>query len=233
LEDTIQDSQQELEDLMENILPAKTGKGVRGNIRLYKPEDEAPETADSGQEEEPENIYVFRISLKEISPQIWRSVQVPGSFTLGDFHDVIQIAMGWENCHLHSFEINNRSYGAEGDDDLMDYYEDDYTLDDLELAEKQRFLYTYDFGDDWRHQILVSKIIPAFQAEDEDKIYPLCLNGKRACPPEDIGGIYGYERILDSLKEGDLHSEMEWMKDYDSEHFDADSINRIFRPKRI
>lgn len=181
--------------------------------------------------EEPKHIFVLRISLRGISPQIWRSVQVPGSFTLGDLHWVIQEAMGWDNVHLHNFEIKDLHYGPAKEIDFIDFGrkhtdEDAYTLDELGLAEKQRFLYTYDFGDNWVHQILVSKMLSPEGFSPEDKERPRCLKGKRSCPPEDCGGIYGYEEVLEVLGIPKKSRELrEWVGDFDPEYFDLDQVN--------
>jgi hypothetical protein len=218
-----------LESLKQYVLDHITaGRKQTGNskLRLVRPSDleEAPPA-------EPKHIFVLRISLKGITPQIWRSVQVPGSFTLGDLHYVIQDAMGWDDAHLHQFEINAVRYGPKGELDFSNFDmedEDDYTLDDLGLVEKQRFFYTYDFEDDWIHQILVSKILPSEGFSQEDQQYPRCLKGKRACPPEDCGGINGYEEILEALagpKKKKSRELLEWVGDFDPEYFDVDQVN--------
>ncbi|MDR1932231.1 MAG: plasmid pRiA4b ORF-3 family protein [Spirochaetales bacterium] len=184
----------------------------------------------------PNSIFVFKISIKGIRPQIWRSVQVPGDFSLADFHHVIQRAMGWYNAHLHSFTIEKETYSDDLSNDRSGFGEDaedeSVTLERLGLEAKQRFLYTYDFGDNWDHQILVSKILPAQQCSQEDRLYPLCLKGERACPPEDCGGVYGYDEVMEALKNPEAESSAdwtEWLGTYDPEFFDIDAVNKRLR----
>ncbi|MDR2797738.1 MAG: plasmid pRiA4b ORF-3 family protein [Treponema sp.] len=185
---------------------------------------------------EPKSLFILRISLETISPQIWRRVQVPGSFTLGDLHRVIQDGMGWDNDHLHIFTLHTMQYGPVSlMDDLDMNDEDEYSLDELGLRDKQRFQYTYDFGDTWQHQILVSKIIPAAGCSDIDKQYACCLSGKRACPPEDSGGPYGYGELLETLKASVTHKQqlpewLAWLRDFDPDYFSLDEVNSLLRP---
>lgn len=185
---------------------------------------------------EPKSLFILRISLEAISPPIWRRIQVPGSFTLGDLHGVIQDGMGWDNDHLHAFTLHTIQYGPVSlMDDLDMYDEDEYILDDLGLRDKQRFQYTYDFGDTWQHQILVSKIVPAAGYADADKQYARCLSGKRACPPEDSGGPYGYGELLETLKASVTHKQqlpewLAWLKDFDPDYFSVDKVNSLLRP---
>ncbi|MDR2634244.1 MAG: plasmid pRiA4b ORF-3 family protein [Treponema sp.] len=188
---------------------------------------------------EAKSLFVLRVSLEDISPQIWRRVQVPGSFSLGDLHRVIQDGMGWDDDHLHAFTLHTMRYGPVAlmeDLDMND--EDEYTLDDLGLREKQRFQYTYDFGDTWQHKILVSKIIPAAGCSAIDTQYALCLSGKRACPPEDSGGPYGYEELLETLKASAGHKQqlpewLAWLRDFDPDYFSLDEVNSLLRPGGI
>ncbi|MHB9293469.1 putative IS66 family transposase ISPre3 [Hollandina sp. SP2] len=185
---------------------------------------------------EPKSLFILRISLDAISPQIWRRVQVPGYFTLGDLHRVIQDSMGWDNDHLHAFTLHTMQYGPVSlVDDLDMHDEDEYILDDLGLRDKQRFQYTYDFGDTWQHQILVSKIIPIAGCSDADKQYARCLSGKRACPPEDSGGPGGYEELLETLKASVTYKQqlpewLAWLRDFDPDYFSLDEVNGLLCP---
>ena len=173
------------------------------------------------------NIYQLKISLRDIRPPIWRRVQVQSSTTLSDLHLIIQAAMGWYNCHLHSFSIQGIEYGKPEPDyglDLRD--ENKAKLNQVIKQEKSKFSYTYDFGDSWEHSILVEKILPK-----EPKVsYPLCLKAKRACPPEDCGGAWGYMEFLEALQDPQ-HPEhenfQEWIEgNFDSEFYDLQEINQ-------
>ncbi|MDR1302132.1 MAG: plasmid pRiA4b ORF-3 family protein [Treponema sp.] len=184
-------------------------------------------------DKEPKSLFILRISLEAISPPIWRRIQVPGSFTLGSLHRVIQDSMGWDDEHLHAFTLHTIQYGPVSlvaDLDMED--EDEHTLDSLELQEKQRFRYTYDFGDTWDHHIRVSKIRSTAGCSDEDKQYARCLSGKRACPPENSGGPYGYEELLETLKASVIHKQqlpewLVWLRDFDPDYFALDEVNGL------
>lgn len=111
---------------------------------------------------------------------IWRRLLVTGNTTLLELNEVIQLAMGWEGYHLWTFSINGREYGhAYGGGLGSDTYET--TLSELKLRPRQRFLYEYDFGDYWQHEMWLEKITEL----EPNKSYPICIGGKRACPPED------------------------------------------------
>jgi hypothetical protein len=179
-------------------------------------------------------VFVFHIGIEDVEPEIWRELRVPGYLTLADFHAALQIAFGWTDSHLHSFTVGSADYRSaieismEPYDDGGDLCEDDYRLDDLRLKGKQSFLYTYDFGDEWRHRITVSKIIP-FQ---EDEGAPLCLGGAYACPLEDSGGPWGFADMLEILR-NPRHKEyqetVEWAGGYDPLAFDLNKVNRTLK----
>ncbi|MDR3162210.1 MAG: plasmid pRiA4b ORF-3 family protein [Spirochaetaceae bacterium] len=178
----------------------------------------------------PQQAYVLRVSIKETKPPIWRKVSVPADYTLGDLHRMLQIAFGWDDSHMHSFTINLVEYGMTGmdfdyGDDMAD--EDSVCLYDLDLQPDQKFSYLYDFGDSWEHEIRVSKIISAGD-EKWDLTLPRCLGGKRAGPLEDSGGVWGYESMLEILRDParpeykDFH---EWAGDFDPEYVGIEEIN--------
>ena len=174
-------------------------------------------------------IYQLKGTLREVKPPVWRRIQLPGSIHLDNLHLIIQTAMGWRNCHLHQFVINNQTF-AEPDldfDDVLLHSEDEFTLRQLLRRAGSRFLYEYDFGDGWIHNVVIEKIV----APEPDTEYPVCLSGKRACPPEDVGGVYGYEAFLEALADPD-HEEhenyLEWVGgEFDPEAFDIDEINGL------
>ena len=176
-----------------------------------------------------QSIYQLKITLKDCRPPIWRRVQVPSSTTLGQLHWVIQFSMGWTNSHLHSFTIRGVEYGVPmpelGFDEMGLRDEQPVKLSKVIPGEKFKFSYLYDFGDSWDHEILVEKVLQA----DPDINYPICIKGKRACPPEDCGGVWGYRDFLEAIQDPDHpeHEEMlEWVGgSFDPEDADLDDVN--------
>jgi hypothetical protein len=172
-------------------------------------------------------IYQLKITLRDIKPPIWRRVQVESSTKLSQLHLIIQAAMGWYNCHLHSFSIDGIEYGKPEPNyglELRD--ENKAKLANLIKQEKAKFFYTYDFGDSWEHLILVEKILPK-----ESKVsYPLCIKAKRACPPEDCGGAWGYIEFLEAIQDPqhpEYENFQEWIgENFDSEFYDLQEINQ-------
>lgn len=178
------------------------------------------------------NVYQFKVTLKNVSPPIWRRLQVPENYSFWDLHVAIQDAFGWLDYHLHGFETINKDYSQvkrigipdiEGMDlEMLSGWEENIS-DWFSLDKNKAMNYTYDFGDDWDHRVELEKIIP----REKDIDYPVCINGKRACPPEDCGGIGGYEDKLEVLK-NKQHPEYddvaEWMGDFDQEEFDCNTI---------
>ncbi|MEB3269862.1 MAG: plasmid pRiA4b ORF-3 family protein [Leptolyngbya sp.] len=170
-------------------------------------------------------LYQLKITLRGSKPPIWRRVQVPGKFTLAQLHEVIQAAMGWYSSHLYQFEIGSEFYSNpafEFEDSRSDRT---LALTRLIPGEKFKFHYAYDMGDDWGHTILVEKVLSA----DPKTQYPLCLKGKRACPPEDCGGIWGYGSFLETIADPnhpDHEDMLEWVGgSFDPEAFDLAAVN--------
>jgi hypothetical protein len=173
-------------------------------------------------------VYQLKITLRDTKPPIWRRVEVLSTLKLSDLHNVIQEAMGWWNGHLHSFEIDGVEYGEPDPNyDFAVRSERQVKLDQVITREKQKFRYTYDFGDGWEHDILVEKVLPV----DPEVRYPICLKGKRACPPEDCGGPWGYAELLETLKDPshpEHDSMLEWVggEAIDPEEFDLEEVNQ-------
>ncbi|MEM7769346.1 MAG: plasmid pRiA4b ORF-3 family protein [Cyanobacteria bacterium P01_A01_bin.37] len=175
-------------------------------------------------------VYQLKITLRDIRPPIWRRVQVRASEQLEHLHYVAQISMGWTNSHLHSFTIQGVEYGVSmpelGFDDLGLKDESKVRLGKLIPGEKFKFFYLYDFGDSWEHEILVEKVLKA----DPEVDYPVCIKAKRACPPEDCGGTWGYENFLNIIQDpqNSEHEEMlEWVGGaFDPDDADLDEVNR-------
>lgn len=175
------------------------------------------------------NVCQFKVTLKDIRPPIWRRIQVPDDYTFWDLHVAIQDAMGWLDYHLHVFYIVNPKTGFKEEIGIPD---DDFSWDDDKIhagwerrisryftAENNKALYTYDFGDDWRHEVKLEKILP----RDKQAKYPLCLAGKRACPPEDCGGVWGYADLLEVLADPE-HEEYEATVEWAGEDFDPEKF---------
>lgn len=183
-------------------------------------------------DKKPTQIYQIKVTLDDTHPPIWRRIQAPGNTTLLKLHDILQIVMGWEDYHLHMYTIEGLIYGDSADDeygDLGTVNEANYKLRQVIYREGQRFSYEYDFGDSWDHTLLVEKILPP----QEGVRYPLCLKGKRACPPEDVGGLWGYENFLEAIRDPshDEHEEyLTWVGGkFDPEAFDLDEVNARLR----
>jgi len=177
-------------------------------------------------------VYQIKITLTGSKPPIWRRFQVRGDTSLARLHDIIQIIMGWESYHLHEFIVRN-AFRVSNPEFELDGTQDEsrVALQDIAPEEKCRVEYVYDFGDGWRHDILVEKIIPP----EEGKRYPVCLKGKRACPPEDCGGIWGYEAFLEAIADPEHpdHQELlDWIGgSFDPEELDLDEINAMLGSK--
>jgi hypothetical protein len=178
-------------------------------------------------------IYQIKITLKHIRPPIWRRLQVPADIKLGKLHRVLQAAMGWYDAHLHAFRVGHETYGVPDrefiDDETIN--ERNVRLDRI-AAEGERLLYEYDFGDGWEHELLIENALPA----EKGQRYPICLAGKRACPPEDCGGPPGYDHLLEVLrdpKHEEYEATREWLGGhFDPEAFDLEEVNQMLKRVR-
>jgi len=177
-------------------------------------------------------IYQFKVTLRGIRPPIWRRFQVTDDLTFYQFHRVLQDVMGWYDGHLHLFDLNG--WQITDAETLAEGWSDGENEQKAHLKkhlhqEGQKFRYEYDFGDSWEHDVLLEKILPF----DPDTHYPRCLKGKRACPPEDCGGVWGYAELLEALAD-ENHSEhemyVEWIGDeFDAEEYDLEGINELLK----
>jgi len=156
---------------------------------------------------------------------------VPCNITLGELHHILQAVMGWWDYHLHQFIVGRTYYGAPHPDydDFMDMRDESQVRLNQIADEGSRFVYEYDFGDSWEHVLLVEKVLEPEPGQQ----YPVCIKGKRACPPEDVGGVWGYYGFLEAIRNPD-HSEhemyVEWIGgEFDPETFDLDGINAALR----
>lgn len=164
-----------------------------------------------------DKIYQLKITLKGSKPPIWRRVQAPDT-TLDRISDYLLTAMGWMGGHLHGFHARNRYYGVPdpdwGDPDMID--ESSVFLSNIVSTRNKKFSYDYDFGDGWEHEVLLEKVLKP----EPGTSYPVCLTGRRACPPEDVGGIHGFYEFLEAV-EDPAHPEHEAMLEWAGGAFDA------------
>ncbi|MFH1395172.1 MAG: plasmid pRiA4b ORF-3 family protein [Candidatus Omnitrophota bacterium] len=178
-------------------------------------------------------IFRFKIILDDILPQIWRTIVVESDITFYQFHLIIQEAMGWTNSHLHEFSDGGFRIGDTSEDvcdfdDPPQWDEKGKKISDYFSREKTKLSYTYDFGDNWEHSI----ILEATEPVQKGIKYPYCIDGARACPPEDCGSIPGYYRVIEILSDSkhEEYEEMkEWSGDFNSEHFDKKEVTEGMR----
>ncbi len=179
----------------------------------------------------PERIYQLKITLDGSKPPIWRRVEVADTITLAKLHTIVQAAMGWYDSHLHQFSVGAEYYGVPHPEmDVRD--ERRLKLNQALTAPQQKIRYEYDFGDSWLHDIVLEKVLDP----EPGVSYPRCTAGKRACPPEDCGGVWGYAELLETISDPQHpeHEEMrEWLdEDFDPEAFDLDEVNAALRTVR-
>jgi hypothetical protein len=163
----------------------------------------------------------------EVAPEVWRSLSVPSDYTLADLHDVLQLAMGWTNSHLHQFQLGSARYSPP--DPEEEFYDsvpaaDSAGLRLFEIFPKagESLVYEYDFGDGWEHSVKALAIRPAI----DGVAIPRCLAGVGACPPEDCGGAGGYEGFLEAIRDTE-HPEHDEMLAWCGGVFDPSSFDLI------
>ena len=178
-------------------------------------------------------IYQLKITLMGAGPPIWRRIRVR-DMTLAELHPVLQVVMGWEDSHLHMFDFRDRQFSTPHP---MSDFEDETTVTFMGvLGRKKLFGYEYDFGDSWVHRLELEKRLEA----EPDVTYPRCVEGERACPPEDCGGVWGYADLLEALKRPKTPRHREilgWLGGpFDPEKFDVAEVNehlsQLGRPRR-
>jgi len=183
-------------------------------------------------------VITLRVELDGIEPSIWRQIAVDGDITLRALHHVIQAAFGWTDAHLHEFNVEGYTYAMLDNEHVLegDLNDDDLLLDDRKpklhrlLYAGQCFTYLYDFGDNWAHKIRVVKI----EQRPEPMGSACIIDGGRACPPEDVGGIGGYGDFLTTIRE-EPGSEaarecLSWIGgNFDSEGFDKRLGKKVSR----
>ena len=181
---------------------------------------------------QPDSIYQIKIALNDTHPPIWRRIQVPDNITLLKLHDILQIVMGWKDNHLHMFRVGGSIYANPADEEYGEpgtENETRYKLSQVIQREGQQFSYEYDFGDSWDHTLLVEKIMPPRAGVR----YPVCLKGKRACPPEDVGGVWAYENFLEAIRDPDHREHQEYLAwvggEFDPDAFNLEEVNTRLR----
>lgn len=180
----------------------------------------------------PAKIIQMKVTLEDSKPPIWRRILVGDHLTFEELHYILQLIMDWTNSHLHMFQLGELIIGdPEADETGMLGTQDERKakLSQYHFSEGDKFIYEYDFGDSWRHKVVIEKILPY----SADLQVPVCLKGKRAGPPEDIGGVWGYADFLASLADPDAEDRdemLEWIgEDFDPEAFDLDEINQALK----
>jgi hypothetical protein len=178
-----------------------------------------------GMAEPGDPVLQVRITLRYVDdPPVWRQVLIPAAYPLSRVHRVIQAAMGWEDCHLHAFQIGKTTYGPDPEEELGYADETKARLADVARV-RTRIAYEYDFGDSWEHELVVE----ARTVAKDDQTYPACLDGEGACPPEDCGGAYGFAELKEVLAAPDSAERdemLEWVgEDFDPAHFDLAAAN--------
>jgi hypothetical protein len=178
-----------------------------------------------------DRIYQFKITLKGIKPNIWRRIQVPETYSFWDLHVAVQDAMGWQDYHLHDFTVHNPRTRKK---ERIGIPDEDFDLEflpgwELNIADyfsmrNNTAMYVYDYGDDWIHIMKLEKILPRVESNK----YPRCVDGERACPPEDCGGIHGYAEFLQAIMDP-RHEQHENMLSWAGGNFEPE----VFAPHKV
>lgn len=183
-------------------------------------------------------IYRIKITLENVKPPVWRRIEVPGDVTLARLHAIIQRVVGWDDYHMWSFQVGKTEYQT-GSAEMFDFRGSPKprspagtTLEQATEAQRISFRYWYDFGDDWFHTLKVERVADP----EPGAIYPRCLEGARACPPEDCGGPWGYQNFLKAVtnpKHPEHEEMLEWIGgEWDAEAFDVDAVNKAITPRQ-
>jgi Plasmid pRiA4b ORF-3-like protein len=183
----------------------------------------------------PNTALQLRIQLNDVDPVVWRQLLVPGKVRLAKLGQMLLAAMGWNNSHLHAFRVGDTSYGMQDDDD------DDFPDDEIDeqsvtvlqaLHDLQPFTFDYDFGDGWEHDVVIEELIHS----DTGLKFAVCLDGERACPPDDVGGPGGYVNFLAAIADPghEEHADLlEWIGgSFDPAEFDVANANALLQKLR-
>jgi len=173
-------------------------------------------------------VHQIKVTLRGSRPPIWRRILVYSDITLYKLHEILQVSMGWTDSHLHQYRVRDTYYGEPNDEfGMRRKNEKKVKLNEILRKPKDRMVYEYDFGDGWEHDLVLE--IVEFAQEGEK--YPTVLKGKGACPPEDVGGIYGYYHFLEAIGNPEHleHQDMiEWCDEFDPKEYDIEEANSYF-----
>jgi hypothetical protein len=176
-------------------------------------------------------MYRLKVTLRGSRPPIWRRVQVDAAVTLLELHQILQVVMGWTDSHLHQFRRGSRYYGQTDLEFGMEREnERRVRLSEVLRKVKDRMVYEYDFGDGWEHDVVLEASATAAPGTPLVRV----LAGRGACPPEDVGGIGGYYRFLEAIrnpKHPEHHEMLEWGGRFDPDDFEIDEINKYFQKR--
>ena len=176
-----------------------------------------------------DSIFTLKITLLGTKPAVWRRVEVLDCINLENLHYIVQCVMGWDNCHLHQYLSGKERYGVPSPDNDYHHVHDEsqFVLADIFKRKGTKLKYEYDFGDGWLHEIVLESRVAA----TAEHTHPVCLGGARNCPPEDVGGVWGYAELLESVS-NPRHPRRrqfeEWLDEiYDPDRFDLNEINKV------
>ncbi len=181
------------------------------------------------------SIHRVKATLRDTKPPVWRRLEVPSDMSLAAFHEVLQTAFDWWNYHLHEFRNKLEVYGVPGAEDFGPEPQSDetqYTIATLLPKVKSTAVYTYDFGDDWQHDLVLEAIVEP----EPEAAYPRCTAGKRRGPPEDCGGPWGFQEYLEAIADPahpEHESMMEWRGPFDGAAFDAAEVNQRLAAQKV
>jgi len=179
-----------------------------------------------------QSVFRLRIQLNDMEPAIWRRLLVPGAVRMANLADILLAAMGWSNSHLHAFTVGDRRYGMNVDE-YPDGELDERKVTVLQaLRDERRFTFDYDFGDSWEHDVVIEDLT----FSDVGLKHAVCLDGANACPPDDVGGTWGYREFLVAVADPtheEHESYLEWVGgSFDPTKFDLGEVNAVLQEVR-
>jgi hypothetical protein len=181
--------------------------------------------APNGPQPPGQSVFQLRVQLVGVHPVVWRRVLVPGSVRLSKLSEMLIAAMGWENSHLHAFEVGGKRFGMNFDEYPEGEIDEKGVTVLQALRDERRFDFEYDFGDGWKHEVVVEELTWSYYGLK----FAVCVDGQNACPPEDVGGVPGYAYFLDAITDPE-HEEhdsyLEWVGgSFDPTEFELGAAN--------